>query len=61
MEYNLKERLPQCKMTSDQVSQAGTEFGQASFTHLTQLRGDINEKIFKLCYVTTMSKPDQLI
>ena len=61
MDDNLKERLPQWKMTSDQVSQAGTEFGPTCVTHLPKLRGDINKQIFKLCYVTSMSKPGQLI
>ena len=45
-------------MTSDQVSQAGTELGQACFTQLPQLMGDITKQ---LCYVTTMSKPGKLI
>ena len=38
MEDDLKERLPQWVKTSDQVSQAGTEFGPACFTNLPQLR-----------------------
>ena len=61
MEDDLKGRVSQWKMTSDQASQAGTELGQACFTQLPQLRGDITKQILKLCYVTTMSKPGKLI
>ena len=61
MEDELKKRLPQWKMTSDQASQAGTELGPACFTQLPQLRGYITKQILKHCYVTTMSKPGQLI
>ena len=61
MEDDLQGRLLQWKMTSDQASQAGTELGPACFTQLPQTRGYIIKQILKLCYVTTMSKPGQLI
>ena len=58
MKDDLKGWLQQWKMTSDQ---AGTELCPACLTQLPQLRGDITNQILKLCYVTTMSKPGQLI
>ena len=55
MEDNIKGRLPQWKMTSDQASQAGTELGPLFYTITT------TKQILKLWYVTTMSKQGQLI